>query len=727
MDLGGKWAAALAGEDLRRAFPQPDFDDSGWQPVSVPGHWQAEPAFANSDGPVLYRRRFSTEPLEQGQRAWLVLEGIFYQADVWLDGSYLGDTEGYFFPHSFDISEALEARSDHVLAIEVSCERPTKRTAKRALMGVFGHWDCIDPAFNPGGIWAPVHLVQTGPVRISSLRVTCREANAKRGVLDIFATLDAKGPAAALLLSEVGLTGPGDRQVLSERAQPLATGVNHVRWQVEVQAPELWWPASMGPQALYDLQVAVGVNEMRSDAKTLRTGFRQVRMHDYVWQVNGQRLFLKGANLGPTRRDLAYASSEDVAADVRLAKDAGLDLLRVHAHVARHELYDTADELGVLIWQDLPLQWSYRGARRQAVRQAGAAVDLLGHHPCVITWCGHNEPLALAPSSGGKTSAIDFLRFAAAQVLPTWNKSVLDRSIRRALERADPSLPVIAHSGIIPHPAWGTDSHLYFGWYYGTAGGLGPSLAAWPALARFVSELGAQAVPKSTGFMGPASWPDLDWDNLENHHCLQKRLLARHAPPSHYASFEDWASATQEYQAELVRRQVEVLRRLKYKPTGGFAVFCLNDAQPAVSWALLDHERQPKPAYAALARACSPVLVTADWLMPSYQPGGSLSADVHVVNDLRSPLGNAVLVATLSWPGGGRRWTFAASEEVPRDSCVRVGHIRVVLPRDLSAGAPIDLDLQLQWQRPLGQPKQELARNRYKSRVGSQKPPTGPR
>ncbi|MGC8626502.1 MAG: glycoside hydrolase family 2 protein [Acidimicrobiales bacterium] len=726
MDLGGKWAAAPASEDLRRVFPQPDFDDSGWQPVSVPGHWQAEPGFANSDGPVLYRRRFSTEPLGQGQRAWLVLEGIFYQADVWLDGSYLGDTEGYFFPHSFDVSEALRARSDHVLAVEVSCERPAKLSAKRALMGVFGHWDCIDPAFNPGGIWAPVHLLRTGPVRISSLRVTCPEANAKRGTLDIFATLDAKGPTTALVLSELGLSGQGNPRVLAERSQPLAAGANYVRWQVEVQAPKLWWPASIGPQALYDLQVAVLVDDLRSDAKTLRTGFRHVRMHDYVWQVNGERLFLKGANLAPTRRDIAYASPEDVAADVRLARQAGLDLLRVHAHIARQELYDAADELGVLIWQDLPLQWSYRGARRQAVRQAKAAVDLLGHHPCIVTWCGHNEPLAVVPRPGGKTSALDFVRFAATQVLPTWNKSVLDRSVRRALERADPNLPVIAHSGIIPHPAWGTDSHLYFGWYYGTADDLGPWLAAWPALARFVSELGAQAVPRTNAFMGPGSWPDLDWDNLEKHHCLQKRLLARHAPPTEYDSFEDWASATQEYQAELVRRQVEALRRLKYKPTGGFAVFCLNDAQPAVSWALLDHERRPKPAYTALAQACSPVLVTADPLMPYYQPGSALSADLHVVNDLRSPLGDAVLVATLSWPGGGRRWTFAAPEEVPKDSCAWVGHLHAVLPRDLSAGAAITLDLQLQWQQPKGQPSQALARNFYKSRIGSQKSRTGP-
>ncbi len=152
-DLCGEWSAIEADDDLRRSFPRPELDDSSWQPVRIPGHWQAEPRFAASDGPLLYRRRFEMETLGKGQRAWLVMDGIFYQSDVWLDGSYLGDTEGYFFPHAFEVTSALEERSEHLLALEVVCERTAKRRDKRALTGVFGNWDCIDPDFNPGGIW----------------------------------------------------------------------------------------------------------------------------------------------------------------------------------------------------------------------------------------------------------------------------------------------------------------------------------------------------------------------------------------------------------------------------------------------------------------------------------------------------------------------------------------------------------------------------------------------
>ena len=715
MDLGGKWRAALTSEELRRAFPRPDFDDSSWQPVPVPGHWQSEAPFAASDGPLLYRRPFTTEPLTADRRAWLVMEGVFYQADVWLDGSYLGDTEGYFFPHSFEVTDALLARPDHVLAVEVACERSPRRTAKRALMGVFGQWDCIDPSFNPGGIWAPVRLVQTGPVRIASLRTRCREASAARAVLDISAVLDAKATTTALLRNELSRAGEAGPQLVTEQQQPLAAGINHVRWRVEVPTPELWWPAGLGPQPLYDLQISVVLAGTKSDAARLRTGLRQVRMHDYIWRVNGERLFLKGANLAPTRRDLAQATGDEVAGDVRLAKEAGLDLLRVHAHIGRHELYETADELGVLIWQDLPLQWGYRGARRQAVRQAAAAVNLLGHHPSVVAWCGHNEPVALDRPARGKGGVATALRFAAGTLLPTWNKSVLDRSIRRALERADSSRPVIAHSGVLPHPAWGTDSHLYFGWYAGRARDLRTAVAVWPALARFVSEIGAQAVPNTASFMEPERWPKLDWERLEAHHCLQKALLIKRTGPlSGFASFDAWRDATQTYQAELVRHQVEVLRRLKYRPTGGFAVFCLNDAQPAVSWSVLDHRRVPKAAYHALAQACAPVLVVADWRPEAWHRGHPFSAQVHVVNDLRTPLVGAVLKATLRWPGGGKTWAFAAGADVPADSCVRVGNLYASLPTELAPRAGIELGLELHWEGPSGP---SVAANRYATSV----------
>src|SRR5581483_4256517 len=151
IDLGGPWYAAPGSEALRRAFSDPSFDATEWEPIAVPGHWRSVATFGGADGPLLYRTTFEHgRPEQPSTRTWLTFEGVFYQGDVWLDGAYLGDTEGYFFPHTFEISEQVADRSEHVLAVEVTCAPQRDRTAKRNLTGVFQHWDCLDPEWNPG-------------------------------------------------------------------------------------------------------------------------------------------------------------------------------------------------------------------------------------------------------------------------------------------------------------------------------------------------------------------------------------------------------------------------------------------------------------------------------------------------------------------------------------------------------------------------------------------------
>ncbi len=331
------------------------------------------------------------------------------------------------------------------------------------------------------------------------------------------------------------------------------------------------------------------------------------------------------------------------------------------------------------------MQWGYaRTVRRQARRQARELVDLLGHHPSVALWCGHNEPLALDIAPGvladPRRRRRLVLKAAAGVLLPTWNKTVLDHSVRRVLSRSDPSRPAVASSGLPPHPPTfeGGDSHLYLGWYSGDERSLPEVARWWPKLARFVSEFGAQAVPPSSEFMEPERWPDLDWERLEQHHALQLDRFETHVPLGDHATFESWRAATQAYQAEVIRHHVETLRRLKYRPTGGFLQFLLADSQPAVSWSLLDHRRRPKAAYGALAEACAPVIVVADRLPSRIRPGENVDLEVHVVSDLRVAIPEARVEARLSWPGGmtQQRWEGA----VPADTCVRVGTVHASVP-----------------------------------------------
>src|SRR5437764_2009277 len=224
MLLSGQWRAHVADEALGREFSRPDLYDADWPELTIPGHWRSSPAFVDEDGPLLYRRHFEATT-QEGRRSWLVLDGLFYLGDVWLDGSYVGDTEGYFFPHAFEVTDLLGARTEHALAVEAACPRPTDRAAKRNLTGVFQHWDCLDPDWNPGGIWRPVRIEESGPVRVVRLNALCTAADEQRATVSFRAVLDTADAETVDVRTTVGAVDHVARH-------PLAAGENRVEWQV---------------------------------------------------------------------------------------------------------------------------------------------------------------------------------------------------------------------------------------------------------------------------------------------------------------------------------------------------------------------------------------------------------------------------------------------------------------------------------------------------------------
>ncbi len=678
MELPGPWKAVVADDDLRRDGIGLDLDDHDWLDIAVPGHWRSHPKLATSDGPILYRCRFEQDVPAPGRRRWVTFNGIFYQADVWLDGAYLGDPEGYFFPQSFDITSLSRLGHDHVLAVEVTCSPEKGVSGRRNITGLLQHSEAVDRDWNPGGLWAPVLVYDTGPAKLDRLRVLCRDADENRAHVRVGARIDTD------VARTVRVRTTADGVAVAETEHALAAGVNEIEWALDIDQPRLWWPRRLGGQPLTDIGVDLLVDGELSDHRSRRTGLREVAFNNWICSVNGERLFLKGANLLPTRPGLADATPAEVRGDVELAVEAGLDALRVQAHIAGSDLYRAADELGVLLLQDFPLQWGYsRQIRREAVRQAREAVYLLGHHPSIVQWCAHDEPVADAPQVEGPEGRFGRLRRFAAQQLPSWNRSVLDRWVKRAFEQADPTRPTVAHGGVPPRlPALdGTDSHLWLGWHRGEIGDLAERARLLPRTVRFVSEFGAQSVPDSAdAFVDPRTWPRLDWDGLAHHHGLEVDVMIDRFPPDEHPTFDGWRRATQRYQARLLRQQIETLRRLKYRPVGGFSFSWLADPAPMISASVLDHERRPKAAWEAVVEACRPLILVADPLPSQLVAGEELGIDVHVVNDLRQPVTEATVAVTCTWRGGRRDWAFRG--DVEADSVQRIGRLVLAVPAE---------------------------------------------
>ena len=680
--LSGTWR--LAALDPGPSGPVgPDVDDSRWLETVVPGHWTTHPDLADRPGPFLHRRHFTTPRPEADRRRWVEFDGVFYQADVWLDGAYLGDHEGYFSPLAIDVTALSRLTEEHVLAVAVTSPKNVRDVPRRAITGVFG--DPTGPVVrHPGGIWGQVRIAETGPVRIASLRLLCRDADTERAHLIVHGRLDSDTGRAAVVRTVI------DGAVLAEHRLTLAGGVNEVSWNLDLRSPRLWWPRALGEPEMIDVTVTVEVDGDESDRTRRRTGLRQVRWDDWVCSVNGERLFLKGANLLPAG-DLPGVAGPITADDhVRSAVAAGLDLLRVHGHIAPESVYRTADELGMLLMQDFPLAGVHaRQVRAAAISQARSMVDLLAHHPSIISWTAHDEPGRPPPPrppvpTGRINTVLGRAARLATQQLPTWNRSILDRWVHRSIEQADPTRRCIPHSGVLPHLPLleGTDSHLHLGWSDGPVTDLARESARFPRLFRFVSEFGTPGAPDADAVLervvDRARWPMIDRESFAALTGLDPDHLDDQVPPARFSDVASWCRAMDAHQADVARRWIEHLRRLRYRPTGGFCLRAWNDHAATSSWGVVDHLGRARPVLDTVREVCRPVIVVGDRLPVALHPGSRLRIGVHVVSDLRTDVDDATVTVTVRGPG--LDIDLAYGDQVPADSCTRVGTVEFEVP-----------------------------------------------
>jgi beta-mannosidase len=665
--------------------------DTGWMPATVPGHWQQIQGLERHTGKVVYRCRFSWDEgrrtkdegrRSQGVRAtaagelpapkaelpsslapgpssgtrhWLRLNGVFYYSHVYLNGVDLGAHQGYFVPHEIDVSGLLQP--ENTLLVEVDCPEERDKLGKKMITGVFSHWDCLDPLANPGGIWLPVELHRSGPVRLQHLRLLTLACDERFAQLRFNLELDAAtdGPVT-IRLRFAPRTFEGEAQVFEQR-RTLRRGAQEVGGLLKLRDPRLWWTHDLGRPDLYDVTVEILVDGQPSDATSITYGVRSFELRDWIAYLNGVRFLIKGNNYPPGDMRIATMTRERYEQDLALARDCHMNMLRIHAHVDHPQLYEAADAAGILIWQDFPLQWLYdHSVLPQARRQARLMAQLLGSHPSVAVWCMHNEAVVIENTSD--ESLLARLRTYRSAFSFNWNRDVMDTQLKQIVEQEDPTRPVIRSSGEldIPYLRKGTDAHAYFGWYrtYGTLADAEALRRRFPANMAFITEFGAQSFPNlesSLRFM-PEQLAGEDIRRLEERHSLQGAILSHWVPWRDAASLADVVTISQDYQIAINRYYVDRLRAQKYHPTGGIVPFIFVDPYPAVLWSVVDYWRVPKRSYWALRLAFSPQYAFCIFAPRVYALGESVELPLSVVNDARRAFHGATLEARLRGPDG---------------------------------------------------------------------------
>lgn len=400
--LTGDWLVRAAGAGEWRTVADRALDESGWQSTSTPGRWWLDAGLADESA-VLYRRHFELPPqlateldsrdstTERDARWWFVASGLCQLGHLWLDGTYLGDLRGRHAEHAFEVHQLLGSGPEHLAAVEAA--HGTVRM--------------------PQNQDAQVRIERTGPARIERVRALVIEASPDRAVLRIAATVDSAGTHQGEVTTTVlpaddpdaGWSQDATRQIASmgdgmSLSEPvLARGRNELEWLVALERPSLWWPAGLGDQALYCIDIDVAIDGHSSHAVRLPTGIRTVSIRRGRVAVNGEPL--------------------------RGGRDA--------LHVVEHELshpnaYESANAAGGLLCQQVTLEPSVftgaeRGLRALAAQAAAAAADHAGHHPCIAAW----QPVH---RSAGRRRA---------PRIGSW----ADRTLRQAMHAADPTRPAL--------------------------------------------------------------------------------------------------------------------------------------------------------------------------------------------------------------------------------------------------------------------------------------------
>jgi beta-mannosidase len=686
-----------------------------WLPATVPGNVRTDllalgrisaPFYGlnNEDSQWVdewdwwYRKALSLQ-LGEGERAFLVFEGIDYISAVYLNGVELGRHEGMFSRQVYEITHSVGRVAnppyESVIAVRIwgsaALPRPQLTAWQRAwnrltstLMPKFEAfpdrirtlkwqmgfgWD-FSPRLRTMGIWDDVYLVVARAVFIKDVFVQCevqglrdrgQEAESARVQLRLELDADRQQTARARVTVR-GKNFPTD-ELHFDFDLALSQGPQVKEVELSVENPRLWQPWERGFPHLYEAQVDIYLSpsSILSDSLVTTFGLRTIELAanddassdtpPWTFVLNGQPLFIRGANWVPVDALPGRVTREDYAQLLDLAKGAGINMLRVWGGGLREKraFYGLCDELGLLVWQEFPFACVFFGhfPRHEsflslARRECMAIVRQLRNHPSLVLWCGGNE------------------------YSPVRNRKLVE-TLKVVLTANDGTRPFKEVS-----PGFG-DRHNWRVWH-GKA-----NLRHYRRdEAQFASEFGLSSVPDLASLQKfvPAEhlWPPGESWQYHNAELDKLRLYARPWLKGAPASLDPFIEATQKAQAFGLQIAIEHFRRRKYRASGTL-FWQFNEPWSAICWSVVDYYRRPKLAYHKLQQIYSPVLISLDYPLIEYRPGTLLRAEIWAINDLLQSFEGCWLQISLD-----SEEISSQTIDLPPDSCRLVGLIEHPLP-----------------------------------------------
>jgi beta-galactosidase len=488
-----------------------NFDDATWLNLNLPHTWNnldGENGVKNYyRGIGWYRTHFLVDNKYAGRHFFLKFDGAFSVADVYVNGSFVGEHQGGFSAFVFDVTPCLSVGVDNMIAVKVNNAMNTNVPPLSADFTFFG------------GLYRDVHLLATDPVQISPLDygspgiyLKTTEVSSNSANLQVTAVL-SNATATAQTVTVRSVVTDAARNIVTLLTNvvtlPPATTSNIVAITT-ITRPHLW--NGLSDPYLYQTFTEVWKGSQVVDLVAQPLGFRYFSVDaDKGFFLNGRHYDLHGVNMHQDWPDRGWAIT-DAQRDTNfmLLKEIGATAVRLSHYEHDDYTYQLADQYGIVLWSEIPLvnritesPAFYANAKQQLVE----LIRQRYNHPSVVCWGVFNE-ITMKP--GPKPVR-------------------LVRQLAQLAAQEDPTRPsTSAANASDDEPSnWCTELNAinkYFGWYNGRLGDFGAWAdqihAKYPGRRLGISEYGAGASiyqhsedpvrePESAGHYHPEEYENL--------------------------------------------------------------------------------------------------------------------------------------------------------------------------------------------------------------------------
>jgi len=377
--------------------------------IVVPGSWQAQfPDLRMWAGVAWYATTLRVPDGWRDRRVRLCIGAADYFTQAWVDGNPVGEHEGGYLPFSFEIAPALGPAPEHELLLRVldrggdwldyldreagqpeSSLLPLPSIRSREPLGQrfplaeipHGKQSWYGPI---GGLWQDVYLETLPTESIEHVLVT----PAMDG--SVSAAVELGFPLREAATLEATITAPDGLTTWRVEPDPVPVGAVTHELIASVGAPMLW---DLDRPNLYTIAVTLHAGSSE-DTWSDTFGFRSIETRDGHIVLNGRPVFVRGA------LDQNYYHPDDARPqspatfrdDVLAAKQMGLNLLRCHIKVPDLRYLRAADELGILVWEEMPNWLFLTDASRRRARETFTGMVRRDHNrPSVVIRSVINE------------------------------------------------------------------------------------------------------------------------------------------------------------------------------------------------------------------------------------------------------------------------------------------------------------------------------------------------